>query len=142
MCHVSELFASQSVREVALTHALNDLPLPQAQQLFREIAHILRPDGKLIIEVEDIGQSIEAVVNSAAGDSDDHSDDIGRFHAFVGDTPTRQEGYLLKQMSWSREHLTKELKRAGFGVVEFMAPQIHAPPPGAPQRNMQVEATR
>jgi len=143
MREVSRYFAAQSVQEIAVIPALNYLRLWEAQQLFCDFARILRPAGRLIIETVDVEKAAEKVTLSAGNRFDDYLEGIRNFHAFGLDTIQRRESYLPNHMSWSRDHLTKELNVAGFKIVHIMEPQVHVPPPGVLRwRDMRVEAIR
>ena len=143
MVEAPRLFPTESVREVAMIHSLNYLPIWGAQQLFRDIVRILRPGGTLVIETVDVDKAMAKVQQHEGGDLSEYMEGVRAFHAFGVDTIERREDYAPNKMSWSTWHLTKELHAAGFAQVKVMEPRVHVHPDGVPSwRDMRVEATK
>ncbi len=55
-CTVGEAFAKESINEVLMLHSLSYLNLWQARDLFVTIERLLKPGGRLVIELPDLGE--------------------------------------------------------------------------------------
>jgi glycosyltransferase involved in cell wall biosynthesis len=133
---IDQVFATNSVSEVYMCHSIGYLSLWDAQELFRKINTILKPNGKLIIETPNLERAVDKIISSNHK-LPDYIEGVRPFHAFGLDQLEAKENYSPYKFSWSPWHLELELKNAGLRNISVLPPQTHSA-----WRDMRVEATK
>ena len=144
---LGESFADGSVAEVAMIHSLSYLRLWEARQLFADLHRLLRPGGRLVLELPDLAKCAERALRSqgrvsrgpeAEGDEEEYLEAVRGLYAFDMGQIERREAFTPYAFGWSAWHLRRELARAGFVDIRVLDPVTHGP---RPWRDSRIEAT-
>lgn len=119
---------SESVDEVLAIHLLEHLHRWDAPAALREWFRVLKPGGKLALELPDLVKCCQNVLAGRA--------DRAGLWGLYGD-PNYENPLMAHRWGWSAAELQVELKAAGFRRVRVTAPQFHKP-----YRDMRLEALR
>ncbi|MDA2928779.1 hypothetical protein MYX84_02350 [Acidobacteria bacterium AH-259-O06] len=121
---VGQLYPEGSVAEVAMIHSLSYLALWQARDLLADVYHLLQPNGKLVIELPDLGKCIQRVLETE-GDLESYLEGVRGLYAFDLQQIKRREKYIPYAFGWSSWHLKRELEQIGFREVILSDPLTH-----------------
>jgi FkbM family methyltransferase len=135
ICDLSE-FANNSVTEILASHVFEHLNPYHALAILAEWRRVLKPGGKLIMEMPDILKLCERFVTASTGER------YGILNAIYGSVNTTDQGTPDQITSphlfgWWRESLFDHLTNSGYVNIEFMDEQIPHP-----QSNLRVEAQK
>lgn len=122
------MFADGSVDECIAIHLLEHLYRWQAPEALREWCRVLRPGGRLILELPDLRK---ACLNAL-----ERIDSRAGVWGLYGDPSYRNE-LMVHRWGWQSSELTAELLAAGFSRVVTRDPQFHKK-----YRDMRIEATK
>lgn len=136
-CAVGEAFAKESISEVLMLHSLSYLNLWQARDLFVSVARLLKPGGRLVIELPDIENCARKLLEST-DDLPDYLEGVRGVYAFDLSQISNKTPITPYAFGWSAWHLRKELGEAGFHSIELHPPQFH----GQPWRDIRMEAIK
>lgn len=136
-CTVGEAFSKESIAEVLMLHSLSYLNLWQARDLFVSIHRLLKPEGRLVIELPDIENCARKLLDSSDQPSE-YLEGVRGVYAFDLSQIANKTPITPYAFGWSAWHLRQELVDAGFGSIETHPPQFH----GQPWRDIRVEAVK
>jgi hypothetical protein len=136
-CTVGRAFEKQSVSEVLMVHSLSYLNLWQARDLFATIFSLLRPQGRLVIELPEIENCARKLLESS-GDLTQNIEGLRGIYAFDLSQIANKTPMTPYAFGWSDWHLRQELADAGFSSIETHPPQFH----GQPWRDIRMEAVK
>ncbi len=136
-CTVGEAFAKESVAEVLMLHSLSYLNLWQARDLMVTLAGLLRPAGRLVIELPDIEKCAQKLLDSRHKPAD-YLEGVRGVYAFDLSQVANKTPITPYAFGWSAWHLRQELLDAGFSSIEVHPPQFH----GQPWRDIRIEAVK
>lgn len=126
-----------SVTEVLMVHSLSYLNLWQARDFFALSCGLLCERGKLIIELPSIEKCATHLLASQ-NEPEPYIEAVRGIYAFDPTEISGRVAYTPYAFGWSQWHLEKEVRRAGFTDVAFMAPEYHE----QPWRDIRMEATK
>lgn len=115
--------------ELVAVHLFEHFYLWETEDLLTEWGRLLKPGGKLILELPDI---VKAAKNLLAGTTDQQS-----MWAIYGDPQTRNL-FMGHHWGWTLKTIKPVLERHGFGDVVETPPQFHRA--GQAHRDFRVEA--
>ena len=129
-------FANNSVSEILASHVFEHLNPYHALAILTEWRRVLKPGGKLIMEMPDILKLCERFVTANTGDR------YGILNAIYGSVNTTDQGTPDQITSphlfgWWPQSLFDHLTNSGYVNIEFMDEQIPHP-----QSNLRVEACK
>lgn len=136
-CTVGDAFQKESISEVLMLHSLSYLNLWQARDLFVTIKRLLRPGGRLVIELPDIENCARKLLESAE-DLPAYLEGVRGVYAFDLSQIANKTPITPYAFGWSAWHLRKELGEVGFQSIECHPPQFH----GQPWRDIRMEAVK
>lgn len=127
-------FDDNSVEEILASHVFEHLNPYHALAILRDWLRVLKPGGKLIMEMPDIEQLCKRFATASKGER------YGILNAIYGSVNTTGEGGPDNITSphlfgWWPESLWDHLSNAGYVDVQFMPEQIPHP-----ESNLRVEA--
>lgn len=118
--------ATGSVDEIMAIHLFEHLPRWDTERTLAEWHRVLRPGGKLVLELPDL---IKCCQNILSG-----REDRAGLWGLYGD-PVYGDELMCHRWGWSGEALATELRLAGFRKVKIKEPQFHKK-----YRDMRLEA--
>ena len=129
-------FASDSVTEILASHLFEHLNPYKALDILKEWLRMLKPGGKLIMEMPDIEKLCARFTAASTGER------YGILNAVYGSVNTTGEGDPSEITSphlfgWWKQSLFDHLGNAGFVDIQFMDEQIPHP-----ESNLRVEAKK
>lgn len=130
-------FRAGAAAEVLMVHSLSYLNLWEARRLFRTVHQLLRPGGKFILELPDLGKCARHLLDTE-GDVDAYLEGVRGVYAFDLSQIRDESPITPYAFGWSQWHLCDELKAAGFGDFQVLEPAYHE----QPWRDIRVEAAR
>ena len=134
---LGDAFAKASVVEILMVHSLSYLNLWQARDFFATAVELLRPQGKLIIELPSIENCAQHVLDCKE-DVAGYLEGIRGIYAFDLTEITNKTDFTPYSFGWSAWHLESELRNVGFTEFRVGKPQYHE----QPWRDIRVEATK
>ena len=120
-------FETDYADEVWAIHLLEHLHRGEAGQALYEWFRVLKPGGKLVIEVPCLDKIAQLIVN---GERNMRLTTMGLF----GD-PRDPKPDMLHKWCWSKDEITDTLSNVAFRDIQIMTPVFHIP-----ERDMRVEA--
>jgi len=135
ICNLRE-FANNSVEEILASHVFEHLNPYHSVIILREWHRVLRPGGKLIMEMPDIEKLCARFVSASTGER------YGILNAIYGSVNTTDQGTPDQITSphlfgWWPQSLFDHLTNAGFDNIVFGEEQIPHP-----ESNLRVEAQK
>lgn len=130
-CDIRKLdFVDESAEEIMAIHVVEHFALPEVLDVMIEWNRVLKPGGKLIIELP-CWDKVKLLI------ANDQPDNMTRW-ALYGDPRTHVDGYpAMHKWCWSYDEIEYLLKEAGFKEVTRETPQYHVP-----VRDMRLEAIK
>jgi len=122
-------FDSDYADEIHCIHGVEHFPRLAVDNMMVDWRRVLKPGGKLAIEVPCLNKIAQHIVN---GEKNIRVTTLGIF----GD-PRDQKPAMLHQWCYTREELTQILDQAGFSSITVMEPVFHHK-----ERDMRVEAIK
>lgn len=117
--------------EIMAIHVFEHVYRWESQKVLNEWARLLKPEGKLAIEMPHL---VKVCQNVIAG----RNDQLGMWGLY-GD-PKLEDSYMVHRWLWTTESLAPLLQEAGFGEIREVPTQWH--PVGRLHRDFRVEAIR
>jgi len=129
-------FDDNSVNEILASHVFEHLNPYHSVDILKDWLRVLKPGGKLIMEMPDIEQLCKMFVTASTGER------YGLLNVIYGSVNTTGEGgpdniTAPHLFGWWPQSLQDHLHNAGFININFMPEQIPHPPP-----NLRVEAIK
>ena len=115
--------------EIHAIHLFEHLPRMEADRVLNEWRRVLKPDGKLVIEIPCLDKIAQNIVN---GEKNMRLTVLGLF----GD-PMDKKPDMLHQWCYSKHEIQTMLEGVGFRSVDIAEPKFHMA-----QRDMRVEAIK
>ncbi len=134
---VGTAFSKGSVAEILMLHSLSYLNLWQARDLFLAVRDLLRPGGRLVIELPDIENCARKLLESS-GDLQPYLEGVRGVYAFDPSQVKKKLPIVPYAFGWSAWHLRQELLEAGFHSTSQHPPQFH----GQIWRDVRIEAIK
>ena len=116
--------------EVMALHLIEHFYLWEAPAVLAEWRRLLRPAGKLTLELPNLRKACENVL---AGRADQMA-----MWPLYGD-PGHRDPFMCHRWGYTPETITALLQANGFSSVQVLPPKTHG---GNPQRDMRVEAIK
>lgn len=123
--------------EVMAIHLLEHMVPWVAEDALREWKRLLKPGGKLVLELPNFKKCIENIL-SGFTKGGKHPDQMGWWGCF-GDTRLKDE-HMLHRFGYTPASLTELLERHGFTEIKETPTQFHRA--GKYHRDMRIEAVR
>lgn len=130
-------FAADSISEILMIHSLSYLNLWQAREFFTDAYQLLKPAGKLVIELPSIEKCAQHLLANA-GDQNEYLEAVRGIYAFDPTEIMNKINFTPYSFGWSAWHLKSELSAVGFGGFSELAPHHHE----QPWRDIRIEATK
>jgi hypothetical protein len=121
---VGERFKPASVSEVVMIHSLSYLRLWEARDFFRAVFRLLKPNGRFVAELPDLGKCAQKARDNT-NNLPNYIEAVRGLYAFDLDQIAARERFVPYAFGWSGWHLRLELFGAGFGRVEILDPLTH-----------------
>jgi SAM-dependent methyltransferase len=134
---VGTAFAKQSIAEVLMLHSLSYLNLWQARELLATLHGLLRPGGRLVIELPDIENCAKKLLESS-GNLTEYLEGVRGVYAFDPTQIANKSPITPYAFGWSAWHLRQELLAAGFHSTSLHPPEFH----GQLWRDIRMEAVK
>ncbi len=122
-------FETDAADELWAIHLLEHLHRRDASQALHEWYRVLKPGGKLALELPSLDKIAQLIVK---GEKNMRLTVMGLF----GD-PRDEKPDMMHQWCWSQAELTEALSGVGFQQITFSEPIFHFP-----ARDMRVEAVK
>ncbi len=122
-------YLENSVEEIMAIHVFEHLYPWKVEEILKGWRKILKPGGKLILEMPDLKKVLKHFQDPKAHPS------LTMLALYGGEATDRIEE--LHKWCWDMEQIEPMLKQAGFTKVEEKPPQYHIP-----IRDFRVEATK
>lgn len=122
-------FATDFADDLWAIHLLEHLPRVDAPKALYEWFRVLKPGGRLVLELPSLNKIAQHIVN---GEKNLRLTVLGLY----GD-PRDERPDMLHHWGWSTDELTETLENVGFREMTFMDPVFHLP-----ARDMRVEARK
>jgi SAM-dependent methyltransferase len=135
---IRERYPDNSIAEIAMIHSLSYLRLWQARELLADLYHLLKPGGRLVIELPDLVKCARKALESEDNPVE-YMEAVRGLYAFGIDQIERREMFIPYAFGWAGSHLKRELEQIGFSQVLLCEPQTHGP---RPWRDTRIEATK
>src|SRR6476646_1456936 len=120
-------FSTDFADEIWAIHVLEHLHRSEAPKALYEWFRVLKPGGKVVIEVPCLDKIAQHIVN---GEKNIRLTLLGLF----GD-PRDPKPDMLHQWCWSKDEIIDTLSNVAFRAIQVMEPVFHIP-----ERDMRVEA--
>lgn len=135
ICNLRE-FANNSVEEILASHVFEHLNPYHSLNILREWHRVLKPGGKLVMEMPDIEKLCARFIAAATNER------YGILNAIYGSVNTTDQGTPDQITSphlfgWWPQSLFDHLTNAGYENIQFMEEQIPHP-----ESNLRVEAQK
>lgn len=103
--------------EILSVHILEHFYEWEVQGVLKEWARVLRPGGKLIVEMPDVVKAARNLIEAVEGD---------KWHMWplYGDN-TLKDPLMCHKWGWCAKTITPYLERAGFTKIKEKEPQWH-----------------
>jgi predicted SAM-dependent methyltransferase len=118
-------FRSGTVNEILMVHSISYLRLWEARDFFGEVMDLLEPGGQLTMEFPDIAKCATVVADKNSS-RENYIEAVRAFYAFDMDEIRDRHPYYPYHFGWSADHISEELKSAGFKTVKVLDPQTHS----------------
>lgn len=122
-------FGDNEADEIHAIHLFEHLPRMQADRVLQEWRRVLKPGGKLVIEIPCLDKIAQNIIN---GEKNMRLTVLGLFGNPMDDKPD-----MMHQWCYSKNEIQTMLEGVGFRSVELLEPKFHMA-----QRDMRVEAIK
>ncbi len=122
-------FSTDYADEIWAIHLLEHLHRREAPKALYEWFRVLKPGGKLVLELPCLDKIVQNIVN---GEKNIRLTLLGLF----GD-PRDEKPDMMHQWCWSKEELTEALSNVAFTDIQVMEPVFHIA-----ARDMRIEACK
>ncbi len=122
-------FDADYADEIQAIHFVEHVPRLDVDNMMADWLRVLKPGGKLAIEVPCLNKMAQHIVN---GEKNIRLTTLGIF----GDPRDKKPG-MMHQWAWTTEEMTSVLLQAGFKDVKVVEPYFHHK-----ERDMRVEAVK
>lgn len=123
--------------EVLAIHLLEHMYPWEAEKAITEWKRLLKPGGKLMLELPNLKKCIENILSGFQKDGK-HPDQMGWWGLF-GDGRS-EDAYMMHRYGYTPQSLADVLHRHGFTEITEKPTQFHRT--GKLHRDMRIEATR
>ena len=129
VCDVRTLpFPDDHADELLAVHVFEHFYRWEADQILREWLRVLKPGGRLVLELPDIIKVARHILSN-------NDQRLGLWGAY-GD-PGYREPNMVHRWGWSEKELRQVLQTAGAQHIKFTVPQFHKK-----RRDMRAEAVK
>ena len=123
----------KSVEEILAVHLWEHFYLWECEKVIAEWIRLLRPNGRLVLELPDLLKCCRNVVDRIEGK---HPDQLSMWGLY-GD-PRDEDQFMMHRWGWTPETISAFLRGKGFRQILIVVPLFHRA--GRELRDMRVEA--
>lgn len=123
-------FNDNSVDKIMLIHVLSYLRFWEAIEFLKDSYIVLKPKGKIIIEIPDIHKIAKAIAKIQSIEKNEsynaYIEMMRAVYAFDLEQHKNKENFITYAFGWSAMHLKYEMSKIGYKNIKILDPEFHS----------------